>query len=205
MKTKIILIIILLLISVGIFANHDRLLRDIERKYESVKTFEAELTMTRFYGWHDMVLTSSGKMYIDNGTYIVEFTTPDVQFLKLQNGMLYFYDKANNAAMIQKMEAIGMAGMINFATILNLNQRYEYVATENGLLVFDVSTPEQNGNSNLRIFVNQRDLLVQRIEIKDELDQSQMNFEIGNQRFNGTLSKRASDFVIPANATMMSP
>jgi outer membrane lipoprotein-sorting protein len=201
MLKRIILFIVAISVIAILSANHDKLQSDLQQKYAAIRTFEADLTQSIHHPSLDITMESTGRFFIDNDAFVIEFLKPMSQFVKLENGRMTMYIADDNTAFISEDSGVLPSGAFIMSDLLGMNSNFTFIQEEKGLSVFRVTMPV-DPSQNVRIHVNQRDVLLSKIEILGDSGETTL-IELKNQRFNRPLSKRLSDFVVPASANII--
>ena len=197
---KIIIVLLTVVLVVSLFANHESLLNELKAKYSATKTFEADLSQTVNYTVHGMTIESTGRLYVDGDDFVIEFFAPMSQFVKVQKGVVTMYLQNENTAI---KTAIGSerSNLFNPKYIISLISRMDYMYEREGLLAFKVGIASEP-NTDYRVYVSPKDKLLQKVEsISKTGDITIINLSL--QRFNQSLSKKLSDFVIPVGAQII--
>jgi len=200
MKTKVFFTLIMLLIIGSLFAQHEKLMADIDAKYKDAKTFEADIHQSVSMGYIDMQVDSIGKIYLSGGVFALEYTSPTHQFIRYADGEVTLYMAEENVAMITRIPENAKNDLFNPADLLGDNMDYQFLREEDGLVVFRLSDPE-NPRADVQIYIDQRDSLL--VKLTSDLGSGEQTvIELKNQRFNQPLTKDPNDFQIPENAVI---
>ena len=200
MKKLTIITIFAIIILANMYANTDKLLADLRAKYDTVKTFEADLNQTTFISALNITTNSSGILLIDNDVCVLEFTKPMRQFLKVEKNVLTMYLESENTAMIHD-GFNGNFGIFNLSDFVNHQNEFEFLKEENGFSVFKVKKLREP-NLKITMHINPTSTLIAKV-IMEQASGELTTIELNNQRFNQKLSKKVSDYVVPNGATII--
>jgi outer membrane lipoprotein-sorting protein len=200
MKEKIITIFLMICIGL-LYASHERLVSDLHIKYSQLNTFEADLVQTIDMPDMNMVLESTGKIFIAGDDYVIEFTEPMNQFVKVEGGMLTLFIKNDNLAYITNASDELLLGNFSISGIMRLSAYFEFIEIIDGFYAFNVNIPS-NPDEDLKIFACEKDKLLIKMEIVG-FSGNTTTLQMSNQRFNQPLSRKLCEFVVPADATVI--
>jgi outer membrane lipoprotein-sorting protein len=200
MLKRFIFLLIAICVIATMSANHDKLLSDLQQKYAAIRTFEANLTQSINHPSLDIVMESTGRFWIDNDVFVIEYQQPMSQFVKLEKGRMTMYIADDNTAIISEDAGVLPGGAFIMSDLLGMDSNFTFLRESNGLSVFRVTMPT-DPSQNIRIHVNQRDVLLSKIEILGDSGEKTL-IELTNQRFNRPLTKKLSDFFVPAGASI---
>jgi len=198
MKKTIILLIVAFL-CFSLYSYNDDILKNVENRYKNFISFEATIIQTNYFTQLDYSLDSSGKVYMQNNNFVIEYQLPFYQFIKLKSGELTIYLDNEKTGIISNESDIYALAMFQFSKILNNDLNY-FRKTAN-LLEFEVLTSIPNIN-NLRIFICEINELIEKIVYLDETE-NQVSIEFKNQLFNQPLSRDIDSFSIPSDASII--
>jgi len=200
MKTKVFFTLTMLLIIGSLFAQYEKLITDIDAKYKAAQTFEADIHQSVSMGYIDMQVDSVGKIYLSDGVFALEYTSPTHQFIRYADGEVTLYMADENMAMITRIPENAKNDLFNPADLLADNMDYQFQREEDGLVVFKIHDPE-NPRANVQIYINQQESLL--VKLTSDLGSGELTvIELKNQHFNQTLTKDPKDFQIPENAVI---
>ena len=197
-KHKIILITLLFITTI-LYANSAEIVQNLLNRYTSINTFEADLTQTNLFNEHDITLTSTGRIFIQGDTVVIEYIEPVYQFIKSSNNRLIIYSSDQNTAIISSEENQAVHLIFHFSNLLS--QDINFISSSNNNAIFTIAIPIEE-LTDITLHVNIVNNTIDKISYEDDLSNSVI-IEFSNQRFNRTLSKSINDFVIPEGTTII--
>ena len=178
----------------------EKLLNDLRAKYDNIKTFEADIIQSAFIFALNINTNSKGILLIENNTFVLEFTEPMRQFLKVQKNVMMMYMENENTAFIDE-NFDEKFGYFNLADFLNNQNIFEFLKNENGFVIYKVQNLKEP-DLKITMYLNQNDILIAKVEMEQKTGEL-TTIELHNQKFNQKLSKKMSEYVVPENAVII--
>jgi len=192
----------LLLTATSLWCQYEKLLSDTDTLYKSANTFEADILQTVAISYADMQIESIGKMYLANGTFALEYTSPKYQFITYVDGVVTLYMQDENSALITNIPEGAKSDLLNPADLFNSDiSAYTFIQEEDGQVVFKVSDPE-TPQADVKLYINKSNN--QLVKIESDLGTGEFtSIVLRNQKFNQPLSKSPSSFKVPEGAAII--
>jgi outer membrane lipoprotein-sorting protein len=198
---KIVVLFVLISVSLFLLADETTILKNLEKKYSSIKTFEADIMMTTTLKRDaDFPIPNvSGSVYVDNQVFVVEYTSPTHQLMKYENGKFAIY--TNGIVVEQDDYDQGP----HFFDTGNLNKLSEIMRKDSetvDYIIYDVVLADVSFNE-LKVYVNKKDELIEKVML--DMDETNQIYTFTNQKINKPLSKPIESFKIPEGAERFDP
>lgn len=97
---KVISLVILICLFLPLFSNNKQILQNIVKNYQNAQTFSCKIEQVNTFPAQKKTLTSKGILIKDNLLYLIEFTSPTLQFIKFDESEISIYDSQNKTAHI---------------------------------------------------------------------------------------------------------
>jgi len=202
MKKSIIFWLILLTISSNLWCQYEKLIADTATKYKSAKTFEADVIQSVAISYADIQMDSVGKMFLSEGVFALEYTSPKYQFITYADGVVTLYMQEENSAVITNIPENAKNDLFNPADVINTDRaEYTFVREENDMVVFKVLDPD-TPQADVKLFISKKDNSL--VKIESDLGSGEFTtISLRNQRFNLPLSKQPNSFQVPDGVTII--
>ncbi len=83
-----------------LFANNQVLLQSIVKKYKDAQTLSCKIEQINTFPAQKKTLISKGLLLKNDNIYLIEFTTPNYQFVKFSDNEIIIYDAQSKSAHI---------------------------------------------------------------------------------------------------------
>ena len=191
---KSIFIILLFFYALSISANNEQLLRRIDRKYQNFRTFEASIVQENFFSQINYTLSSTGNVYMQGESVVIEYNQPNYQFIKMINNEITIFSQLENTAIITQDSSLFTQALLQFSNILNNDLKF--IEQNNNIVIFEVLKLPVSTIQNMRLYINERNDLIEKVSYNENSNNT-VTIEFNNQKFNQTLSRPLNSFILP--------
>jgi len=199
MRIQKILIITLFLLSTLLYANSESIIQNLLNRYTRINSFEADLTQTNWFSDHDITLTSTGRIYIQGNTVVVEYIEPVYQFIKSEPNKSIIYSRDQNTAIISSDDIHAVHLIFHFSNLLSKDINLISITKTNAIFSVDIPLDEM---TDITLHIDIENNTIDKIQYEDDMNNTVL-IEFTNQIFNRILSRDINEFVIPDGTTII--